>query len=108
MQNKTWPLLKTFVHGAYAHKLAASILRNTTGQLGYVQLAHNMYNVLETDDLSNNVTTMTHMVAAATTGSTLGNTYQTALSTIPQELMATINTITANQQSLYQHIALLT
>jgi hypothetical protein len=47
-------------------------------------------------------------VAAATTGSTLGNTYQTAPSTVPQELMMAINTIAANQQLLYQHIALLT
>ncbi len=50
---------------------------------------------------------MTHTAAAATTGSTLHNTYQTAQASSPQELTTAINTITANQQSLYQHIALL-
>ncbi len=58
VQNKTWPLLKTFVHSAYARKLVANNLRNTTGQLGYVQLTHNIYNMLETDESSNNVTTI--------------------------------------------------
>jgi hypothetical protein len=78
VRNKTWPLLKTFVHGACTHKLVASNLRNMTGQLGYVQLAHYMYNMLEMDNSSNDAMTITQMVAAATTGSTLGNTYQTA------------------------------
>jgi hypothetical protein len=32
VQNKTWPVLKTFVHGAYARKLVASNIRNTMGQ----------------------------------------------------------------------------
>jgi hypothetical protein len=42
MQNKIWSLLKTFVHGAHAHKLVALNLHNMTGQHRYVQLAHNM------------------------------------------------------------------
>jgi hypothetical protein len=46
---------------------------------------------------------VTHTAAAADTGSTLGNTYQATV--IPPELTAAINTIAANQQSLYQHIA---
>jgi hypothetical protein len=105
MQNKTWPLLKTFVHGAYTQKLVANNLCNTTGHFGYVQPAHNMYNLLETDKSSNNATMITQMAAAATMGSTLGNTYQTTLSTVPQELTAAINTLAANQQSVFQHIA---
>ncbi len=56
VQNKTWPLLKTFVHGAYACKLVTNNLRNMAGQLGYMQPTHNMYNVLETDESSNNTT----------------------------------------------------
>jgi hypothetical protein len=43
------------------------------------------------------------MAVAATTGSTLGNTYQASV--VPAELTAAINMIVANQQSLYQHIA---
>jgi hypothetical protein len=78
MQNKTWPLLKTFVHGANACKLVASTLCNMTGQLGYVQLAHNMYKVLETDKAREDASTITQMA--------VGNTYQTPPSTVPQEL----------------------
>jgi hypothetical protein len=103
-----WPLLKTFVHGAYACKLVANNLCNTAGQLGYVQPAHNMYNVLGTDNSSNDTTLITQMVAAATTSSTLGSTYQTAPSTVPHELTTAINTLAANQQLLFQHIAPLT
>jgi hypothetical protein len=46
--------------------------------------------------------------AAATTGSTLGSTYQTTPSNVPHELAMAINTLAANQQLLFQHIALLT
>ncbi len=49
--------MKIFAHGVYACKLVANNLPNMTGQLGYVQPAHNMYNVLETDGLSNNAKT---------------------------------------------------
>jgi hypothetical protein len=102
--NKTWPVLKTFVHGVYAQKLVALNIHNTTGQQGYIP--QNMYHALDGgNNTSNTNTTVTQTAAAATTGSTLGNTYQATA--IPPELMAAINTITANQQSLYQHIALL-
>jgi hypothetical protein len=47
--------------------------------------------------------TVTQTVTAATTGSTLSNTYQASF--VPIELTVAINTIAANQQSLYQHIA---
>jgi hypothetical protein len=108
IQNKTWPLLQTFIHGAYAHKLVANNLRNMTGQLSYVQPAHNMYNVLEMDVSSNKATTIAQTAAAATTGSALDSTYQTTPSTVPQELMTTTNMLAANQQLLFQHIAPLT
>jgi hypothetical protein len=42
--NKTWPVLKNFVHGVYACKLVASNIRNTTGQQGYIP--QNMYHIL--------------------------------------------------------------
>ncbi len=102
--NKTWPVLKTFVHGAYACKLVASNIRNTTGQQGCVP--QNMYHVLDKgDNTSGADMTVTQTAAAGTIGNTLGNTYQATV--IPPELMAAINTIVANQQSLYQHIALI-
>jgi hypothetical protein len=46
---------------------------------------------------------VTQTAAAVTTGSTLGNTYQAFV--VPPELTAAINTIAANQESLYHHIA---
>jgi hypothetical protein len=65
-----------------------------------------MYHVLDRgNNTSNANTTVTQTAAAATTGSTLGNTYQATA--IPPELTAAINTILANQQFLYQYIALL-
>jgi hypothetical protein len=100
--NKTWPVLKTFVYGAYAWKLVASNIRNTMGQQGYVP--QNMYHILNGgDDTSNTDTMVNQMAGAATNGSTLGNTYQATA--IPPELTASINRIVANQQSLYQYIA---
>jgi hypothetical protein len=103
VQNKTWPVLKMFVHGTYAGKLVASNIRNTTGQQGYVP-DQNMYHVFEEgDDTSNANTTVMQTAAAVTMGSTLGNTYQPSV--LPPELTAAINTIAVNQQSLYHHIA---
>ncbi len=100
--NKTWLVLKTFVHGAYARNLVSSNIRNTTGQQGYVP--QNIHHILDKgNNTSNADTTLTQTAAAATTGSTLGNTYQATV--VPPELMAAINMIAANQQSLYQHIA---
>jgi hypothetical protein len=106
--NKLWQILNTFIHGAYGRKLVAANLHCTAGQNGYVQRSQNMYNVFkEGNDLSNTTTTVMHTAAAATTGSTLGNTYKTAQASTPQELTMAINTIAANQQSLYHHIVLL-
>ncbi len=103
VQDKTWPVLKLFVNGAYARKLIASNIRNMMGQQGYAP-NQNMYHVLkEGDDTSNADRTVTQMAATVTMGITLGNTYQAFV--IPPELTAAINTIMANQQSLYNHIA---
>jgi hypothetical protein len=85
---RTWPVLKTFVHGAYARKLIASNIRNTTGQQGYVP-NQNMYRVLEVgDDTSNADTMVVQTAAAVTTGSNLGNTYQASV--VPPVLMAAL------------------
>jgi hypothetical protein len=70
IQNKMWPVLKTFVHGAYACKLVVANICTTTGQQGYVP--QNMYNVLDKPDDSSADTMATHTAAAATMGSTLG------------------------------------
>jgi hypothetical protein len=99
MPKKMWPIMKAFVHGAYLRQLVASNLRNTTDQQRYIQAAHNMYNVLNTDDLSSNAMMGTHTAAAATMGSTLGNTYQTQA--VPQDLATAIKTIAKNQQSIF-------
>jgi hypothetical protein len=101
IQNKSWPVLKTFVHGTYAHILVVANIRTMMGQQGYVP--QNMYNILDEPDNSSMDTKVAHTAAAATTGSTLGNTYQASI--VPAELMVAVNTIAENQQSLYQHIA---
>ena len=104
--DKTWPNLKTFVQQAFQRKLVASSLRNTSGQMGYAP-NHNAFNVFATDDDSSVDTAATKEApppsAGSTTGSTLGSTYQA--STVPTELAAAIQTIAANQQALYQHVA---
>ncbi len=109
--NKTWPTLKTFVQQAYQCKLIASSRHNTSGQMGYAPPhTQNAFNVFTADDDSRVETVATQVGAtpatATTTGSTLGNTYQA--STVPMELAAAIQTIAANQQALYQHVAPLT
>jgi hypothetical protein len=104
--NKTWPALKTFVQQAYQRKLIATGLRNTMGKMGYAPTT-NVFHAFEDDDESSVETTVTQVAATATTtGSTLGATYQA--STVPSELATAIQTIAANQQALYQHVAPLT
>jgi hypothetical protein len=107
--NKTWLALKIFIHGVYTWHLVAVGLQSTLAQQGYVP-AHNMYNILgaggnNTADKSTAVT-ITQTTAAATTGSTLANTYATPAPapTYPQ-ITSAINSLSANQQALYQHIA---
>ncbi len=104
--NKTWPSLKVFVQQAFQWKLIAGSFRNTSGQMGYAP-NHNAFNIFGNNDESSVDTAATKEVptasTAGTTGSTLGSTYQA--STVPTELAAAIQTITANQQALYQHVA---
>jgi hypothetical protein len=55
-------------------------LHNTSGQMGYAAqpAQHNMYNMLDEDDATKDsagAITVASIAAAATTGSTLGNTY---------------------------------
>ena len=100
---KSWPALKTFVQQAYQRRLVASGLRNTSGQQGYTT-HQNAFQAFETNDESSVDTIGTAIPpTTATTGSTLGQTYQA--STVPTELAAAIKTIADNQHALYQHIA---
>jgi hypothetical protein len=73
---KTYPVLKTFIHEAYTRHLNAMEHCNTSGQMGYAAqpAQHNMYNVLDNNDATKDSTVAT-IAAAATTGSTFGNTY---------------------------------
>jgi hypothetical protein len=45
MAVKSYPLLKTFIHEAYARRLTSIQMQNTAGDWGYVQ--QNMYNTLD-------------------------------------------------------------
>ena len=101
---KTWPILKTFVQQAYQRRLLAVGLRNTSGGQGYTA-NHNAFRAFEGNDESSveSVGTTVPPATTATTGSTLGQTYQA--STVPTELAAAIRTIADNQHALYQHIA---
>ena len=109
--NKTWPTLKTFVQQAFQRKLVASSFRNTSSQMGYAP-NHNAYHVFGTEDDSSVDTAATKEAVTTdttgTTGSTLGATYQASTvhaPTVPTEWAAAIQTIAANQQALYQHVA---
>ena len=110
--NKTYPLLKTFIHEAYTRRLTVITLRNTAGQLGYVA-NQNMFNMLSDanpDDGSTDetATTITHTAAAATTGiSTLGQTYAptAAPTTISPEIATAIQQLSANQTAMMHQMA---
>jgi hypothetical protein len=106
--NKTWPNLKTFVQQAFQRKLVASSFRNTSSQMGYAP-NHNAFNVFGTKSVDTAATKEAPTASTAgTTGSTLGSKYQASTVqslTVPMELAAAIQTIVANQQALYQHVA---
>jgi hypothetical protein len=101
-------IIKTFI----IHCLVAVQLRNTSGQQGYAP-THNIYNVLSTrngnTDTNNNETamTITQTVAAAATGSMLGNTYTHTNFPVHSEVSITINQLLANQAALFQQMAAL-
>ncbi len=110
--NKMWPALKTFIHGAYAQHLVAVKLRSTLAQQGYAP-AHNLYKNLGAggNDTNDELTVMTITQVASVvtmTGSTLANIYATLVPVpIDPQIALAINSLTSNQQALYQHIALL-
>jgi hypothetical protein len=103
---KTWPALKLHVQGAYQRKLIANSMRNTSSAMGYAP-THNAYNAFVSDDDSSVDTAHTAAtVTNATTGSTLGSTFQA--STVSPELAAELQTLAANQQAIMQQVAPLT
>jgi predicted nucleic-acid-binding Zn-ribbon protein len=111
MPNKTYPLLKTFVHEAYTRRLTEINLRNTAGALGYVA-NQNMFNVLcDKNDPDNGTTdddtTVTQTAATASAGiSTLGQTYApTVAATIPADVATAIQQLSANQNAIMQQMA---
>jgi hypothetical protein len=113
--NKTYPGLKTFIHDAYTRRSIAIFLRNTVGSLGYVGNNQNVFNIInplatahDMDD--NDMKTVTQTAAAATMGSTLGNTYaaSAASTTFPVEVTAAIQQLATNQTSIMQQFAAFT
>jgi hypothetical protein len=100
--NKTWPELKTYIHGVYTQHLVAVRL---LAQQGYLP-AHNMYNIMGTSgndtDEESTVVTIIQMAAAAMMGSTLANTYAT-LAQAPTDLqiaLAIIPLLPANKHCM--------
>ncbi len=103
---ETWPALKTFVHGMNSQLLISVQLHDMSGLREYT-LTQNMYATLTNRfmDTNNDSTTMTVMqtVAAATTDSTLGSTYNATQ--IPSEVVTTTNQLSANQTTLLHQMA---
>jgi hypothetical protein len=114
--NKTYPGLKTFILDAYTRHLVAISLRNTAGSLGYMGNNQNAFNIINplvmVDDTdNNNATSVTQTAAAATTGSTLGNTYaaSAASTTFPVDVTAAIQQwLAANQTSIMRQFGAFT
>ncbi len=111
MPNKTYLLLKTFIHDAYTCRLTAITLCNTAGQLGYVA-NQNMFNMFcnnnpDQQNTENNATMVTQTAVVATTStSTLGSTYAaTASAAIPPEVTMAIKQLLANQTTIMQQMA---
>jgi hypothetical protein len=103
--NKTWMSRKTFVYGTFQCQLmAVGIHGSTSGQQGYAPPT-NPYVLLAEGSDSDNDTTVTQMAAAATVGSTLGNTYATPapLSTMTDRLATAMQSLPINQQAILQH-----
>jgi hypothetical protein len=69
---------------------------------------HKAFNAFVRDDESIVDTIATQVAAAAATattvGSTLGNTYQASASGVTAELTTAIQSLAANQQTLYRHV----
>jgi hypothetical protein len=111
--NKTYPLLKTFIHEAYMRRLTAITLRNTARLLGYVA-NQNMFNMFcnnnpneqSTDD---NAMMVTQKAAVATTRtSTLGSTYAaTTSAAIPPDVTMAMKQLSVNQTAIMQQMAVM-
>ncbi len=100
---KNWTNLKIFVQGAYAHHLKAVNPCSAAGQNGDVT-QNNMFHILGEDDdkfVDANLTgtTATHTAAAATMNS--GITAPTA----PMDIVTAINTLLANQTTMFNQVA---
>jgi hypothetical protein len=101
---KTYPALKTFIHGAYGRRLTAMALRSTSGQNRYAN--QTIYNVMEagldndTDD--DTVTTVTQTTALTTTA---GNVTPSDITAIRAEVAAAINQLSANQLAIMSQMA---
>jgi hypothetical protein len=114
MPNKTYPGLKTFIHEAYTRRLTAISLRNSVRSLSYVDNNASAFIIInstmgeETDN--DDATTITQAAAAATTGSTLGNTYGAtgSLASFPAEVTAAIQQLLANQTAMMQQFVAFT
>jgi hypothetical protein len=78
---------------------------------GGAYLQQNIYNILDKgneDDTNNANTIITQMMAVETTGSMLGNAYaNTTALTIPAEVTAAINQLSANQMAIIQQMAVM-
>ncbi len=104
MTPKTYPALKTFIHGAYGRRLTSMALRSTSGQNGYAN--QTIYNVMEaglddnTDD--NTVMTVTQTTALTTTA---GNATPLGITAISAEVAAAINQLSANQLGIISQMA---
>ena len=109
MAVKSYPLLKTFIHEAYARRLTSIQMCNTARGQSYIQ--QNMYNILDIDgaDDTNEDSTVTvpGVERAATPGSnTAGSIYAaTNASTITAEVTPAINQLAANQTHILQQMA---
>ena len=109
MTVKSYPLLKTFIHEAYARHLTSIQMQNTGGGQGYIQ--QNMYNILDingaedTDD--DMIVTVPGADRVTTPGSdTTGSTYvATNASTITTKVTMAINQLAANQTHILQQMA---
>jgi hypothetical protein len=101
---KTYPALKTFIHGAYGCRLTVMALRSTSSQNGYAN--QTIYNVMEagldndTDD--NTVTTVTQTTVLTTTA---GNVTPLGITAISAEVAAAINQLSANQSAIMSQMA---
>jgi hypothetical protein len=108
--NKTLTSLNKFFHGAFQCQLMAVGIRgSTSGQQGYAPPT-NPYALLAEGLDSDNDTTMTQMAAAATVGSTLGNTYTTPAPplTMTDQLVLAMQSFAINLQAILQHMAAMT